>query len=121
METITITPNGYRLLDGEDAQVTFFTVTYKGQTYKYHGNTPVLTGQPLRDWLDANAEVIMCDIYRKQYMGAKITPAEGQTLLDAWEAWIAGGCKNGEEVIPQKAWKDTHPNHAIADGTVWLD
>ena len=108
MNPISIVPNGYRIND-DLTQVTFFTLTYKGVTYKYHGNTPILTGQELQDWLTANAETIMCDIYRKTYMDAQLArfASQDMTLIEEWEAWIAAGCK-------------THPPHTLQDGTLWL-
>ncbi len=127
MDTITVTPNGYRIIDGNE-QVTFFTLTVGGVAYKWHGNTPRLEGQALADYLTAHAEEYLCGIHRKMYVEAAILPEPGESELEAWTRWIAAGCKNIrqievdgapsiqviEEPIPLIPWKDTHPVNAEA-------
>ncbi len=121
---ITISPNGYRPIDDAN-QVTYFTLTAAGTAYKWHGNTPVLTGQDLSDYLAAHAGQYLCGIYRKMYVEAIVVPQPGETELTAWTRWVSEGCKNTREIeamvdgevtsrvveepVPLKPWKDTHP------------
>jgi len=129
---ITITANGYRPIDN-DSQVTFFTLAANGATYKWHGNTPRLDGDALQAHLESHREEYLSGIYRKMYQEAEIDPAPGETELEAWLRWIAGGCRNVrqvvtegesgpvmetvEEVILLTPWKDSHP---IQETITWV-
>ena len=119
---ITIAANAYRIID-DTTQVTYFTLAARGVTYKWHGNTPRLIGDALQAYLESRKEEYICGIYRKIYLDAEIIPQPGETELEAWQRWIAGGCKNvrrivtegeagpefAEEIIEPAPWRDTHP------------
>jgi len=129
---ISITANGYRIID-EASQVTFFTLTAEGTTYKWHGNTPRLQGNALQAYLEACKEEYLSGIYRKMYQEAETDPTPDETGLEAWQRWVAGGCKNVrqiitegetgpvmetvEKVISLTPWKDTHP---IQETITWV-
>ena len=127
---ITITANGYRTID-DASQVTFFTLSTQGATYKWHGNTPRLEGDALQAHLEVHKEEYLSGIYRKIYLDAEIAQGIGETDIEAWQRWIAGGCRNvrriategeagpdtAEEIIEAAPWKDTHP---AAEPVVWM-
>ena len=93
---MAITINSTR--ENENDQTVYFSIDYDG-TKKWHADIPK-DADPLA-YLDANEDKIKCGILRKQYPSADVPQLEGKTELDAprqllesFEAWVAGGCKN---------------------------
>ena len=93
---MAITINSTR--ENETDKTVFFSIDYDG-TKKWHGDIPK-DADP-QEWFDANEDKIKCGILRKQYPGADVPALEGKTELDAprqllesFEAWVSGGCKN---------------------------
>ena len=105
---MAITINSTR--ENENDQTVYFSIDYDG-TKKWHADIPK-DADP-QAYLDANEDKIKCGILRKQYPSADVPQLEGKTELDAprqllesFEAWVAGGCKNAaitEERVTQAA------------------
>tara|TARA_R100000808_G_scaffold3350_1_gene11981 strand:- start:240 stop:857 length:618 start_codon:yes stop_codon:yes gene_type:complete len=98
---MAITINSTR--ENEDDQTVYFSIDYDG-TKKWHGDIPK-DADP-QAYLDAKEDTLKVEILRKQYPSADVPALEGKTELESFEAWIAGGCKNGaitEERVTQAA------------------
>jgi hypothetical protein len=105
---MAITINSTR--ENENDQTVYFSIDYDG-TKKWHADIPK-DADP-QAYLDANEDKIKCGILRKQYPSADVPALEGKTELDAprqllesFEAWVSGGCKNAaitEERVTQSA------------------
>lgn len=102
----------------DDEQWIFVTLTVDGDECKFTHVAPTdLTGQVLQDYVNARENGYNLDILRDMYPGAIVIPAENQTMLEAFTAWIAAGHKNiveiddeqVETVITKTPWSGAHP------------
>lgn len=117
---IIVAVNGTRQID-EERQVVFFTATYNSVNYEWHGNTPVLTGVELTNWLTARRGKLVVGILWKIYPDADFMrfKTDANTRFTAVKEWIQAGHKNlvdedeqGDpiyEVIVKQEFKSTHP------------
>jgi hypothetical protein len=67
-----------------------------------------LTDAQIQAWLEKKHDDFVCEVYRAMYEEAEIIQEDKEALLQAWQRWVAAGCKNGETVIPKVPWRDTH-------------
>ena len=89
----------------------YFTLTDdQGNEYQWH----------CRKGSKLDPEKVLLLIRKREYPGAKFEIQEGQTKLEATEAWIADGHTNigGQEikVIEKVPWVPTHPQERVIDG-----
>jgi len=96
-----ITPISIRIID-ENKQVVYFKLIDGINEYFWHGNTPILEGQPLQNYLDGQLDKIKLLILDRLYPGAKYQTFEGETDLEKFEDWIAKGCKNPDGTVIKK-------------------
>ena len=104
------------------SKLVFFTISYNGVDYKWHGNMP--SDANAQEHWDSKEDELKCNLLRVQYRRAVVPFAEGKSNLELFEAWVSAGCTNAEvkgedfegnevvikaaEVIEKKTWVDTH-------------
>jgi hypothetical protein len=94
---MSITIKDARRISGATMQVVCFTLVDGKDSYEWHCNAPVFaTVKELQAHLDMNADRYLVDILLAQYPWARYSPAEGESELDAFRAWIAAGALNNE-------------------------
>jgi hypothetical protein len=84
--------------DNADDKTVFFTISYGGKDYKWHGDMP--KDVDAQDYLDAKSDTLKTEILRKQYNKAVVPKLEGKSDLESFESWISAGCKNTVVVTP---------------------
>ena len=110
--------------DNADDKTVFFTITYDGKDYKWHGDIP--KDADAQDYLDAKSDTLKAKILRKEYRDAEVPQLDDKSALESFEAWVSAGAKNAEvkgvdaegeeivikaeETIEKKAWVDTEPS-----------
>ncbi len=118
-----ITLNAYRINSQMNDITVFFTLTDGENTYKWHGDVPIMPAEELQKYIESKEEEYLCGIYRKRFKEAVIVPTEKQTLLEAWREWEQAGCLKTDVLIDEKTnefptekviveavpWRDTHP------------
>lgn len=112
-----ITINGTKPID-DNRQWVFITAAVDGDECQFsHVAATGVSNQDLQDYVDARADHYKLDILKDMYPGAGVVPAESQTWIDAFMAWVADGHKNiievdGEQVetvITKVPWAGSHP------------
>lgn len=109
------------IVEHEDNQVVFFTITIQNVDYEFHARTPLIKGAELLQWFKDRQDKIYRLILMKMYPGSDYrrfkTP--DNTELEAIKDWIADGHRNIigydeeenpiYEIIEKRPFKSTHP------------
>ncbi len=119
--TAQITYSLDAIVEHEEDQTVYFTITIKDVDYEFHADTPILAGSNLLNWFKDRQDKIYRLILMKMYPGADYRrfKTEDNTELDAIKEWIADGHRNIigydeeenpiYEVIEKRPFKSTHP------------
>lgn len=119
--TAQITYSLDAIVEQEESQTVFFTITIQSVDYEFHAQTPLLTGQDLLNWFKDRQDKIYRLIIMKMYPGCDYRRfrTEDNTELEAIQAWVQDGHRNIigydeeenpiYEVIEKKPFKSTHP------------
>ena len=115
------------IVEHEEDQTVYFTITIKDVDYEFHVDTPILTGADLLNWFKNRQDKIYRLILMKMYPGSDYLRfrTENNTELDAIKDWIADGHRNIigydeeenpiYEVIEKRPFKSTHPTWVKAE------
>jgi hypothetical protein len=95
-----------------DYQQVAVTMQVNGDTCYYVGNSPILSGQALQDFVDVTEDFWTLLILKKMWPTARYPVAQGQSDLDATQAWITAGhtnaayCTKAQGVTQQECEND---------------
>jgi hypothetical protein len=96
-------------------QFVFITITADGDTCLHTVSTPVLVGQALNDYCNARDAEYQVEILRSMYPGARYTATEGQSELEAFEAWKVNHTNTAYCSIAEHDTEET----CVANGGTW--
>jgi len=113
------------IVEHENDQTVYFTITIKNVDYEFHADTPLITGAELLQWFKNRQDKIYRLIIMKMYPGSDYRrfKTEDNTELEAILAWMQDGHKNqiiidhDEDenpiydyvIIEKKPFRSTHP------------
>jgi len=113
------------IVEHEEDQTVYFTITIKDVDYEFHARTPLIKGTELLQWFKDRQDKIYRLIIMKMYPGSDYGRfrTEDNTELEAILAWVQDGHKNqiiigydedenliyNYVIIEKKPFKSTHP------------
>lgn len=107
---ISVVPDHVTVRDTGESQTVYFTITDDdGTSYKWHGVTPVLSGQDLQKHLNDKKRDLMCGVYRKMWRDAVVEDKPDKDCYADWRNWIDAGAKNVTTTtvgLTKSQWKD---------------